>query len=174
MDALEVPAHVLGTDARRNAVSEVSDPALRTLALAPREEAGAHPLDLGLDAVPAAVEADRVGVALERDVAVLGRGERLPRCRAPVDGEDVKRARLGTEGERRGRALGKEDDRWRRQAEGSELLAIDLGDLEERREGKRLKVVRRELAGPRVKDLDDLEERKEEEIRASTEGVFCE
>jgi hypothetical protein len=156
--ALKVPTHVLRADAGRDAVAEVGDPALGALALAAGEEAGAHALDLGLDAVPAAVEADGVGVALKGDIAALGRGEGLLRGRAPVDGEDVKRARLGAEGERRGGALGKENDRRRRQAERGELLAVDLGDLDERRECKRLEVVGRELAGPRVENLDDLEE----------------
>lgn len=97
MHALEIPAHVVRADAGRDAVTKVGDPALGALALAARQEASAHPLDLGLNAVPAAVEADRVGVALEGDLAVLGCGEGLFRGRAPVDGKNIERARLGAE-----------------------------------------------------------------------------
>lgn len=166
MHALEVPAHVLRANAGRDAVTEVRDPALGSLALPTLLEAGAHALDLGLDAVLAAVKADGVSVALEGDSTARCL-ERLLRRDAPVDGEHVKVVGRREQGKGRRGALGEEDDGGRRQAERGELLSVDFGDLEQRRIGERLEVVRGEFTGPRVEDLNDLSGERARERKMS-------
>lgn len=153
MHALEEPSHILWLDIRRNAMTEVCDPATTGLV-----ETGTDARDLLFDTLATAVQDGRVKVSLE----VQSLAEEFT-CFYGIE-TGIKTDRvvpdriLLQERERRRRvhALGEECHRYGWVAEVREDMADLAGDVDEGRESKLFKLVGSELACPRVEDLEHL------------------
>lgn len=152
MYALEEPLQILGVDAGRDAMTKICYPCLRL----PRNlEACAHAPNLALDGFFAAVQQVRVQVALERGLA-LDEVARLTGLDAPVEPKNVIARALGHHVERLVCTLGEECHRHDRHASFCELAFDAFGDALQGRVRELFEVMRRELASPRVEDLQQL------------------
>lgn len=154
MDLLEEELKVIRVDKRRDAVSQVDDPALVS---AMPIKALDHLLDDLGDGLVASVKNARVGVALDDHGPVTNNLDGLRRVVQPVQADHVvAHVAGGVEGVPR--ALGEDDH-----GDGLETHLLKaqrqvLGDVGEVGGGELLEGGGRELAGPGVKDLDDLQQ----------------
>lgn len=154
MHTLQKPPHIFRLDIRRNPMPQIRDPPPSSL-LPPRTQS----LHLFLYPFFPSIQHCRVKVSLEVNLFAYNLPD-FHRVHGPIEaqGSVPRMSRVGEEG-KGGRgvcALGEKGDRDTRVGKFGEDGVDFRGDVEERREGKSLELVRSKFSSPGVEYLEHL------------------